>query len=266
MTTSAFPGDLRGTGRFAAAAARKRILLLVRYPVNTISQFVTIYLLFLVIFLGGRAVAPATITDSLAGIIVGYLLWTMALTAFSGLSWNVTREAQWGTLEQLYMSPFGFGRVMGIKMVVNVLESFLWGAAILVLMMVTTGEMVHIDPLTVVPLLGLAVAPAVGIGFALGGVAVRFKRIENVFQIFQFLFIGLIAAPISDIPLARWLPLAQGSAMLQRTMVEGLSIWELPMEELAVLLVTGVGYLVVGFVIFQWCQRWARRAGVMGHY
>lgn len=256
----------RGHGRFAMAAARKRILLLIRYPVNTLSQFLTIYLLFLVIFLGGRAVAPATITDSLAGIIVGYLLWTMSLTAFAGLSWNVTREAQWGTLEQLYMSPFGFGHVMAIKMVVNVVESFLWGAGILVLMMATTGQLVHVDPVTVVPLIALSVAPAVGIGFALGGVAVRFKRIENAFQIVQFVLIGLIAAPISDVPLVQWLPLAQGSAMLQRTMAQGASLWALPLEELVVLMVTGVGYLALGFLVFQWCQRWARRAGVMGHY
>ncbi len=248
------------------AAARKRVLLLIRYPVNTLSQFITFYLLFLVIFLGGQAVAPATITDSLAGIIVGYLLWTVAMTAFSGLSWNVTREAQWGTLEQLYMSPFGFERVMGINTIVRVVESFLWGASILVLMVLTTGQMVHIDPITVVPLLSLAVAPAIGIGFALGGVAVRFKRIENVFQIVQFVLIGLIAAPISDVPFARWLPLAQGSAMLQSTMAEGLSLWELPTEELLVLVITGVGYLVVGFLVFRWCQRWSRRAGVMGHY
>lgn len=267
MTATPSAGaDLRGHGRFALAAARKRILLLVRYPVNTLSQFLTIYLLFLVVFLGGQAVAPATITDSIGGIIVGYLLWTMALTAFSGLSWNVTREAQWGTLEQLYMSPFGFGRVMATKMVVNVVESFVWGAAILALMMLTTGKLVTIDPVTVVPLLALAVAPAVGIGFALGGFAVRFKRIENAFQIFQFVFIGLIAAPISDIPFARWLPLAQGSAMLQQTMAQGIPLWQLPLEEVAVLVVTGVGYLVAGFLVFQWCQRWARREGVMGHY
>ncbi|MFP4628052.1 MAG: ABC transporter permease [Halobacteriales archaeon] len=266
MSATAPSMGIVGHARLLEAVARKRVVLRLRYPLNTLSQFLTLYLLFLVIFLGGRAVAPATITDSLAGIIVGYLLWTMAMTAFSGLAWNVTREAQWGTLEQLFMSPFGFGRVMAVKLVVNVVESFLWGVSILVLMILTTGETVAIDPVTVVPLLLLAVAPAAGMGFLFGGLAVRFKRIENAFQLVQFVLIGLIAAPVTAVPLAEWLPLAQGSAMLQAAMAEGIAIWDLPAADLAILAVTAVGYLLAGFLAFQWCQRWARRAGVMGHY
>jgi ABC-2 type transport system permease protein len=148
----------RGFLRFFGAAARKKYLLLVRYPVNTISQFGTILLVFFVLFFGGRAVAPTAIADTIEGIIVGYLLWSMSITAYSGLSWGVTREAQWGTLEQLFMSPFGFGPVMVVKTVVNVLESFLWGAGTLLVMMAVTGRWLSVDPLTVLPI--SAVSPS----------------------------------------------------------------------------------------------------------
>ncbi|MXR20169.1 ABC transporter permease [Halobacterium sp. PCN9] len=242
------------------------MLLLLRYPVNTISQFGTILLVFFVVFYGGRAVAPTAISDSIEGIIVGYLLWSMSITAYSGLSWGVTREAQWGTLEQLFMSPFGFGPVMVVKMVVNVLESFLWGALTLLVMMTVTGHWLAVDPLTVVPLGALALAPAVGIGFFFGGLAIRFKRIENAFQLMQFFFIGLIAAPVAQYPLMKWLPLAQGSQLLQTAMKDGVALWNLPAGELAVLVATAVGYLALGYAAFHYCQRWARREGVMGHY
>lgn len=255
-----------GYFRFFLAAARKRFILLVRYPVNTISMFSTIVIVFLVIFYGGRAVAPAALSDSIEGIIVGYLLWSMAIAAYSGLSWNVTREAQWGTLEQLFMSPFGFGRVMLAKTVVNVLESFLWGAITLGMMLAVTGRTMTIDPVTVVPIAVLALAPAVGIGFVFGGLAIRFKRIENAFQIMQFGFIGLIAAPVATYPLLKWLPLAQGSHLLQHAMRDGIGITEMPATELGVLVVTAVAYLVVGYTVFIAAQRWARREGVMGHY
>ncbi|MEE6211370.1 ABC transporter permease [Salarchaeum sp. III] len=252
--------------RFFRASARKTVLLLVRYPVNTLSQVGTLILVFFVIFYGGRAVAPAAIDDSLSGIIVGYLLWSMAIAAYSGLSWAVTREAQWGTLEQLFMSPLGFGRVMATKTVVNVLESFLWGAITLAVMLVVTGRSLALDPFTVVPLGALAVAPAVGIGFVFGGLAIRFKRVENAFQLLQFVFIALIAAPVGDYPLLKWLPLAQGSHLLQRAMADGVPLTRMPAGELGVLVVTAVGYLAVGYAAFHYCQRWARRAGVMGHY
>ncbi|MFB6269113.1 MAG: ABC transporter permease [Halobacterium sp.] len=256
----------RGYLRFFAASLRKRVLLMVRYPVNFFSNVASMLILFAGVFIGGRAIAPAAISDTIEGIIVGYLLWTLSMSAFSGLSWNVTRESQWGTLEQLFMSPFGFGRVMFAKTVVNVLVSFFTGSLVLVFMMALTGRWLAIDPLTLLPLGVLAVAPAVGIGFALGGLAVRFKRVENLFQIMQFVFIALIAAPVADYPLLKWVPLAQGSQLLQTAMKDGVPLWELPPGELGVLVVTAVGYLALGYTAFTYCQRWARREGVMGHY
>ncbi len=257
---------VRGYLRFLRAAFKKKLLLLWRYPVNTLSQFGTVVIVFLIVFYGGQAVAPAAISESIEGIIVGYFLWSMAVTAYSGLSWGVTREAQWGTLEQLFMSPFGFNAVMVAKTVVNVLESFFWGAGTLLVMMVVTGHWLAIDPVTILPLLTLAIAPAVGIGFVFGGLAIRFKRIENAFQLMQFFFIGLIAAPVHEYALLKWLPLAQGSQLLQTAMQDGVALWALPVDELGVLLATAVGYLVLGYAAFHYCQRWARREGVMGHY
>lgn len=257
---------LRGYVGLFRATFRKRLILLLRYPLNTLSTFATLLLVFLVIFYGGTAIAPAAMDDSLSGIIVGYMLWSMAVVAYSGLSWNVTREAQWGTLEQLFMSPFGFGRVMATQTVVNVLESFLWGLGTLAVMLLVTGRGLALDPLAVVPLGLLALMPAVGIGFVFGGLAIRFKRIENAFQLMQFVFVGFIAAPIHTYPWLRWLPMAQGSRLLQFAMNRGVPLTGMPPFELVVLVVTAVGYLALGYAVFHYCQVWARRTGVMGHY
>lgn len=58
----------------------------------------------------------------------------------------------------------------------------------------------------------------------------------------------------------------QGSQLLQIAMADGVALWALPLGELTVLVVTAVGYLAAGYVAFYYCQRWARRDGVMGHY
>jgi len=162
-------GRESGSGSYRTllwAMAKKRALLMYRYPLNTLSGLAMTFLFFAMVFFGGRALSSRALTDSLGGIIVGYFLWSVALTSFSGLSWSVTRESQWGTLEQLYMSPFGYGRVMLAHITVRIVESFGWGAATLAFMLALTGESLHFPVETIVIITVLAIAPAIGLGFS----------------------------------------------------------------------------------------------------
>jgi hypothetical protein len=246
--------------------ARKKFTLLVRYPLNTATRFLTLVALFAVIFFGGGAVVGASLTDSLGGIIVGLFIWTLSIVAFSGLSWNVTREAQWGTLERLFTSPNGFGFVMLTKMVVNVVFSFLWAFALLVVMMVISGEWLTVDPLTVLPLGVLTIASISGVGLVFAGLALLYKRIENVFQLVQWGFVGLIAAPAGGIPVLKLLPVSHGSYLLRRAMDDGVRLWEFAPAELGLLVATSTVYFLAGYYCFTRAQRRARRKGVMGQY
>lgn len=251
----------------------KRFLLLVRYPVNTLAQFVSVYMFFAVVFFGGKTAVSglqgggaAALASTFDGLVVGWFLWTMSLTAYFSLVQTATNEAQWGTLEQLYMSPYGFGTVMLSQVVAFVIESLAWGGGILALMLLTTGRTLSVDLLTVVPISLLALLSVVGISFVFGGLAIVYKRIENVSQLVQFVLIGLIAAPISSIEPLRYLPLVQGSEMLQRAMQDGLGLADFPTADLAILFGTGVGYFLLGFLVFTFAGRVARTRGVLGHY
>lgn len=251
---------------------RKRVLIMVRYRMNFLAQIVAAYLFFAVIFFGGQAVVaqvgstPRAIGSTLDGVIVGWFLYMMAQAAYFSLPSNVTSESDWGTLEQLYMSPYGFGTVMAAKVVVNVLHSVLLGVVMLALMLLTTGRTLSIDVLTVAPVALLGIASVVGIGFFFAGLALIYKRIESVSQLMQFVLVGLIAAPVTDVPWLRFLPLVQGSALLQRAMRDGTRIWEFSPLALAILVGTAFAYAIVGYVAFVLCCRLARRRGVMGHY
>lgn len=250
----------------ASVVAHKQLILLIRYPLNTASQFLTLFVLFAVVFFGGQAVAGPAITDSLDGIIVGFFLFTLAIVSYSGLAWNVTREAQWGTLERLFMSPHGFGTVMAVKAGVNVALSLVWGAVLLLAMMAVSGRWLTIDPLTVIPLAVLTVLSILGIGFGLAGMALLYKRIENVFQVVQFVFIGLIAAPVGSMGWLRALPVSHGSYLTRLAMEDGIRLWEFPLAETGLLTLTAVGYLLVGYYAFHRAQIRARRQGLMGKY
>lgn len=110
------------------AVAVKELVLLRRYPLNSLSQLFTIYLYFLILFFGGQALLGPTIADSFNGIIIGFFLRTIGSLAFGHLAWAVTLEAQWGTPEQLYMSPFEIGTVIVVKATVGILFNFCWGS------------------------------------------------------------------------------------------------------------------------------------------
>ncbi len=254
------------TAVLARAVARKALVLRVRYAFNTVTSLVTVYLFFALLVFGGRELAPTVIADSLSGIVVGFFLLLMATVAYGDLSWNLTREAEWGTLEQLYMSPLGFGRVVAVKTAVNLLVSFGYGVALLALMVATTGVPLSLDPLTVLPLGGLTLASAVGVGFVLGGLALVFKRIENLFQLVQFAFVALVALPVEDAPALKLLPLSLGSHLLRRAMGDGTALWALPAGDLGLLVLTAVAYLGGGYLVFRYFAREARKRGTLGQY
>ena len=251
---------------FARASFYKTLILMRRYLFNTVSQFFTGYLFFALLFFGGRQIAPAAISRSIEGIIVGYFLWMLVISSYSSIAGNITREAQWGTLEQLYMSPLGIGRVVGIKTVVNVTVSGLVSGVLLGLMLLTTGTRLTIDLLTVVPITALTLAPAVGLGYVFGGLALLYKRVQNAFRLVQFVFIGLIAAPVDQFPLVKFAPFALGSDLLRKSMRTGVRLWELPPGEVGLLAGVGICYLLAGYLAFQRIQHVARRRGVLGDY
>lgn len=244
----------------------KQVTLLIRYPVNTATRFLTLVILFGIILFGGQAVIGAAITDSIGGIMVGFFIWTLAVVAFSGLAWNVTREAQWGTLERLYLSPNGFGNVMLAKMLVNVLLSFVWGFTLLLVMMALSGRWLSVDPVTVLPLSVLTLASVCGIGFVFAGLALLYKRIENVFQLVQWGFIGLIAAPVGSYAWLKLLPVSHGSYLLRRAMDDGVRIWEFGAAELGLFVFTSAVYFLAGYYCLYRAQKRARRKGLMGQY
>jgi ABC-2 type transport system permease protein len=257
---------LRATLLLARAVATKQLTIMTRYPVNTLAEFGVTLLFFFLIFFGGRTVGGPAFSDRLDGFLVGYFVWTMASRAYSGIAGSISTEAAWGTLEQLYISPYGFGTVMGLNVVVDVLISLLWGGLALGIMLLVTGRPITIDPFTIAPLVVLTLLPAVGIGFAFGGLALVYKRIDNLFPLVRFGLFGLVTAPLLQQKLLRFLPLTQGSELLGQAMRDGVSITEMSPIALGFLLGTAVVYFFPGYLIFSRLSERARRKGMLGQY
>ncbi|AXR79343.1 ABC transporter permease [Natrarchaeobaculum sulfurireducens] len=255
-----------GYSHLARAVLYREYLIFVRYPANAIGGIVISLFFFGVLFYGGQMVAGQALTDSIEGIIVGYFLWTLSVGAYSSISNDISSEVQWGTLERHVMTPFGFAPVALLKGVAKIVRTFLTSAIILAVMILLTGSTLQLHLLTIFVVATLSIVSVLGLGLAAGGITVLYKQIGNWLNLLQFGFIVLISAPAFDLGWMQLLPLAHGSALLQRAMVDGSRLWEFTPLELAVLVGVAAGYLTFGFVVFQYATRRARRLGVLGDY
>ncbi|MDP2872238.1 MAG: ABC transporter permease [Bacillota bacterium] len=251
-----------------AAVLYRDLVMFQRYAFNTVSGLITLYIVFLLIFFGiskfdGGAVVSASTVESM---IVGYVLWSMSIAVYSELAWSITNEAQVGTLEQLYLCPLGFGFVNACHLVSSLLTNVLFNAVLLLAAMATTGRWLLIDLVSLTPVVLLTLGGVYGIGFAVGGLALVYKRIQGFFQIVQFIFVGFMMVPLDVVPWARWLPLAMGNELARRIMVGGQRVWHFPVGDLVTLVVTAAVYLALGVVAFRVAERVARNRGTLGQY
>ncbi len=240
-----------------------------RYIINTVSTLVSIYLIFLLIFLGFKSLSSYASTGvlegSMEGIVIGFFVWTFTVMGFSELAWGLISEAQAGTLEQLYLTPCGFKCVCGFTMISSMVLQFVPVSILLVIMMATTGQWLNLDFISLIPLLLITILGSYGFGFALGGLALIFKRIQAIFQIFQFVFTGFLVIP-QRMPWAKFLPLSLGNSLIYDVMVDGLRLWELPVGSILTALAVGISYLAIGIIVFSVCENIAKDRGLLGHY
>ncbi len=239
-----------------------------RYPFNTLSSLFTLYLVFLLLFAGAKYAQGFGISpfgEGLEALVVGYLVWIFALIAYSDLAWEIMREAQQGTLEQLYMCPLGFRFVSISWVLASFLVSCIFSGALLLLMMGTTGRFLRLPLGTLIPLLFLTLAPVYGIGFLMAGLALVFKRVQAFFQILQFVFVPLLFLP-GETWWSKALPLSLGSRLIRAAMVEGQSLLTLPARDLGILVATAAFYFGLGLAVFSLCERIAKDRGLLAHY
>ncbi|QCD65493.1 MULTISPECIES: ABC transporter permease [Halomicrobium] len=246
--------------------AKRELLVYLRYPVDTGGLLLAYALIFGVIFLGGRALVGDGFDKSLDSIVVGFFLWTLSTIAFIDVGKAIWKESEWGTMERHFLTPLGFNVVLLTKALATLVFAGLVSTLMLLGMLVITGQQLQVDLLTIVPIVLLSVSSVFGIGFAVGGISVLYKKVDSWLALCNFALAGLVAVPTTGVDLLRLLPLAQGSAMLQAAMTDGYRLWDFDPVSLLLLLGTGLFYLVAGYAVFVWCQRRARRLAVLGDY
>lgn len=205
--------------------------------------------------------------DRLDSIIVGYVLWTLVLFVMTSISGTLQREAQTGTLEQLFISPFSPSQVFLARALADLLlqSGLIW--AILLIIMALTGRWLAFPPSLSLPLLTVLLG-AYGISFTMGSLALIFKRVGQVSGIFQFALLFLMSVPTEEWTgsmriVGNLLPMSPGAGLLRDLMARS---QPLDLPQLGIALINGGLYFALGIFLFRWAERRVKRYGNLNDY
>lgn len=246
---------------------KKEYIIWTRYFVNSLSGIIGVYIIFLLLFAGYKGLSGVIAYDgTIESLIVGYMVWVFSLFTYQQITLNITTEATQGTLEQLYLASTGYIKIALYRLLASFILHFIINVALLFILMLTTGKFLHLDIVSILPLLFLSLTGVAGIGLALGGLALIFKKIQSFLQLIQFFFIFLIAAPVGNYAILKIFPLSLGNELIQQVMVSKLRITQMINLDLVYLIINSFIYLALGLIIYKACEKIAMRKGLLSHY
>jgi ABC-2 type transport system permease protein len=241
----------------------------IRYPAEVIGGIFVITLAFYGLFISAQYIAGPAMNfgERLDAIVVSYVVWTLTLYIISDIAGELEFEAQTGTLEQVFLSPFGAPRVFFARAIASLALRLTLTVIILSIIIWITSSQLSCPWTLVFPLLSLLLA-AYGLAFAMGACALIFKRVQQLLGIFQFALLFLLAAPTENLDrtarsVANLLPMLPSTGLLRNLMARG---ERLDWGTYGIAIANGLVYLTIGMALFTWAERQAKQRGILGGY
>jgi ABC-2 type transport system permease protein len=255
------------------AEIQRHLATLVAYPIDSVAWLAMTCLLFL---------ALVTILDGTSGgtygregqvlTMVGWLTFQIGGGYIDHISRSISDEAESGTLEQICLSPIPLTVVFAARSVVYLTIASVRGVIAAVILALIVGVL----PInaSLISLFLASLPGACGLGLALAGLALVFKRTKAVtglvFGLMIFLtgaFVGLEKTGWLFTATQLLLPLTWAISLMRATLTSNLTLSTLwSSGELIGLLAHSLVHLTVGMAAFAWGYRTARRRGTLAHY
>jgi len=251
------------------AELRRTWILSIRYPAEAIGQILITVIIFCILFLGLDYVASSDITanERFETIIVSYVVWTLVIFTMSGIARELQYEVQTGTLEQVFLSPFGAPLVFLSRAIANMTLNVILMSIILLLILLITGTNFLFSPILLIPLLAILTG-ATGLAFLIGSFSLLFKSFQQLFGLLQFIFLVFLNLPVETwnfpLNLLGWmLPMISSTGLLRKFMALESSLNGF---ELLGSLLNGVIYLIMGLLVFRVTERKVKKQGRLSAY
>lgn len=240
-----------------------------RYPTEAIGGIFITTAVFYGLFLSARYIAGPNLQfgDRLDTIIVGYVLWTLVIFIITDTAGRLQYEAQTGTLEQIFLSPFSAPKVFLMRALASLLLQLLILLSILLIIIALTKSQLSFPPNLLLPLLTVVLG-AYGLAFTMASLSLVLKQVQQLLGIFQFALLFLLTVPTETWTgqmrlVGLLLPMMPGAGLLRDLMARGQILDPI---SLAIALVNGIAYFALGLCLFSWAERETKRRGRLGGY
>ncbi|WP_404456740.1 ABC transporter permease [Oceanobacillus kapialis] len=250
------------------AYIKKEAIIAKRYLANTIGGGITIFLVFLLIFYGYSGVVGFNLgDDSKESLILSFTIWILALSIYQNITDSIEEETRIGTIEQLYLSRYSFLSVITFKSFAMLLIDLIQIILLLLLMMLVTQTFLDFQNLFSILFLTIFISLNFwGLGYALAGGVLLYKKMGTYLQIFQFILLGLMFIPAEANPLFKLIPPVWGLNLLQDVMVNKSSIVAFSLSDYLYLIIPGLISLLLGVIIFKRSLSKATEKSILGFH
>lgn len=238
-----------------------------QYWFETVSSTLFVCGMFVALFYGVKSFAlddtSAQTAASLNGLLFGFLLWTFATGAYSSVTKVVIENNHKGTLEQLYMCPDGFIKLMMARVGVEMSFDVLILTFMAMFTMWLTGNWIDLNFAYFYLLLFIAAPALVGVSFAVCGFALVFKKVETIGAMLNIAFMGLVALDALPFNLLSLLPFAAGASLAREVILldQGLNLLHL-----GIVVANSLIYLAVGIGIYKTMEKRAKQQNLLCQY
>jgi len=205
--------------------------------------------------------------------LIGFLVWNLCMSVLATAAESVTTEARQGTLESVLLAPVSPLAIFSLRLAAVFIREGVETAVLgLVLALILGLSFTLSAPALLV--IWLTILSVAGVGLALGGLALVYKRIDSVVAVITLLAVLFTGAlvPLNSLGslfqvLKYTLPTTWGIDALRQVMVEGtgwVALWQ-DGSWVGVGVQTAV-FLLLGSMIFNWSFQHALRQGSLGTY
>jgi ABC-2 type transport system permease protein len=252
---------------------KQQLLLLLRYPINLLANFMLILIIVVAMILIVTVFAPEGTQTRLRGItLYGSVIYILLSQTIWTVGMSIQKEQVEGTLTSFYLTPASrFLTLLARSIVVlawTVVASFIGFVSVQFI----TGPLFFHNSWLALGILLFTASSLIGLGFAMAGLALRFgETIEIIANLLEFALLGVCAFffPFSVLPpvlesIARLIPLSYAVDAF-RTVALGEPRPELLSLnlELTIIIVAGLLGPWLGYFIYQISEKNVRQQGTL---
>ncbi|MGD2157729.1 MAG: ABC transporter permease [Anaerolineales bacterium] len=253
------------------AELRRNFRLAKSYWMEYISDFVLYTLGFLLLITVFLAATDNYGPEGYLSSLIGYVVWKICASILVEIAEVSSNESRTGTLEQMFLSGVHPGMIFIHRSVGIILDYVIRGLLLGLGLGMVLGILQAIPPVAIFVFV-LTIVGAVGLGFALAGLVMVYKRLDGFLDLtWQMLvfFTGALAPIYNPFlsTVSKFLPLTWGIDSLRSIFLEGaeaLKLWQNGL--MGGLLLNTTLYVALGVVLFTWGQKRARALGLLAHY